>query len=141
MHPHSGKLQFFARPKASRDVRNPFVIILVISKMSMQTTTETLSKEQTDKTDGAKVSNIAYVDFDSEQPILADCPVCKKTDYTLVKTKSGGGAWLASALICLVGLWCGCWLIPFHMHQFKAHSHKCQHCGASLGRGHGSLTW
>ncbi|KAE9366413.1 hypothetical protein N431DRAFT_351562 [Stipitochalara longipes BDJ] len=68
-------------------------------------------------------------------PTPVDCPMCRTRQMTRVEFVSGGTTHLL-ALICCLGLCCGC--IPYLTTWFKDVEHKCGNCGALLAIWHRS---
>ncbi|KAE9368135.1 hypothetical protein N431DRAFT_429332 [Stipitochalara longipes BDJ] len=68
-------------------------------------------------------------------PAPVDCPMCRVRQMTRVEFVSGGTTHLV-ALLCCLGLCCGC--IPYLTTWFKDVEHKCGNCGALLAVWHRS---
>ncbi|KAJ8299554.1 hypothetical protein KUTeg_023614 [Tegillarca granosa] len=66
-------------------------------------------------------------------PQLIQCPHCSTQVTTTVMTEAGAITWLASGLICLVGCWLGCCLIPFCINDLQDVKHTCPNCNRVVG--------
>ncbi|VVD02805.1 LITAF domain-containing protein-like [Leptidea sinapis] len=62
------------------------------------------------------------------------CPSCHGEIDSATKKKPGVIAYIAGSLICLLGFFCGCCLIPCCIDSCMDVHHKCPNCGAYLGR-------
>jgi len=66
-------------------------------------------------------------------PINMQCPNCRAQVTTATFEEVGVIAWIASGVMCALGLWC-CMCIPLCMDNLKDVTHKCPSCHAILGR-------
>ncbi|CAK1554977.1 unnamed protein product [Leptosia nina] len=62
------------------------------------------------------------------------CPSCHGEMNTATQTKPGLIAYIAGSILCILGLFCGCCLIPCCIDSCMDVHHKCPNCGAYLGR-------
>ncbi|KAJ2954408.1 hypothetical protein O0L34_g2672 [Tuta absoluta] len=62
------------------------------------------------------------------------CPSCHAEIDTTTKTKPSTNAYLCGGLICLLGGWLGCCLIPCCLNSCIEVHHSCPYCSAYLGR-------
>ncbi|XP_038588723.1 cell death-inducing p53-target protein 1 homolog [Micropterus salmoides] len=65
-------------------------------------------------------------------PTLTTCRNCGQRVETRVVYQSGVLAWLICGLCLLIGLWCGCCVIPFFMDRCKDAHHYCSKCNTNL---------
>ncbi|XP_022286190.1 lipopolysaccharide-induced tumor necrosis factor-alpha factor homolog [Crassostrea virginica] len=61
------------------------------------------------------------------------CPYCNSQITTTVEYEPGTLTWLSSGLICIVGCWLGCCLIPFCMPDLQDVKHTCPNCSNLVG--------
>ncbi|RWS04558.1 lipopolysaccharide-induced tumor necrosis factor-alpha factor-like protein [Dinothrombium tinctorium] len=61
------------------------------------------------------------------------CTHCGESVMTKIRTTSGLLTWFMCIVICLIGCFWGCCLIPFCMKMFKDVEHRCPKCKAFLG--------
>ncbi|XP_068445438.1 lipopolysaccharide-induced tumor necrosis factor-alpha factor homolog [Clinocottus analis] len=61
-------------------------------------------------------------------PGLVRCPHCRNVVTTKVSYQSGKAAWCTCLLLAMMGLICGCCLIPFMMRGLQDAYHSCPHC-------------
>lgn len=71
--------------------------------------------------------------FLGHYPVSVQCPRCHQQVVTLVQYSTGGGAWLISFVICLLGGIFGCCLIPFCVSACKDAVHMCPSCQNVIG--------
>jgi lipopolysaccharide-induced tumor necrosis factor-alpha factor len=57
------------------------------------------------------------------------CPKCNSTEVTIVDHEIGRATWTYAGIICVIGGWYGCCLIPFCLNDAKDTLHICSHCG------------
>ena len=62
------------------------------------------------------------------------CPRCQAIVPTSVKSEPGLSAWIAGGLICFLGCFCGCCLIPCGIESMKVYTHSCPKCKSYLGK-------
>lgn len=67
-------------------------------------------------------------------PAVAKCPECDHTGETDVFYEPGVYTYGLCLLLLFMGMWLGCFAIPFCVPSAKDCVHKCSHCGAELGR-------
>nr|VZH94037.1 unnamed protein product [Spirometra erinaceieuropaei] len=67
-------------------------------------------------------------------PVNLQCPYCQSQVLTSISHESGSLTWLAAALICILGGFCFCFLIPFCMDSCQDVRHECPHCHRTVGR-------
>mmetsp|Transcript_34717 Transcript_34717/g.61076 ORF Transcript_34717/g.61076 Transcript_34717/m.61076 type:complete len:157 (+) Transcript_34717:1039-1509(+) len=67
-------------------------------------------------------------------PVSMTCPYCKAQITTKTRSYPGVMAWLMCVLICLIGFWCGCCLIPLCIPGLQNVSHYCRNCSRFIGR-------
>ncbi|XP_053195796.1 lipopolysaccharide-induced tumor necrosis factor-alpha factor homolog [Scomber japonicus] len=65
-------------------------------------------------------------------PGLVQCPHCHQVVTTKVTYQPGKSAWCACVLFTMIGLVCGCCLIPFFAHGMQDVHHSCPQCGKHL---------
>ncbi|KAI4891310.1 hypothetical protein NFI96_033517 [Prochilodus magdalenae] len=68
-----------------------------------------------------------------DKPTVISCPYCHHHVTTVVEYKPGAAAWGVCCLFTLLGLICGCCLIPFCVKAFQDAHHTCPHCSKHLG--------
>ncbi|KAG5676620.1 hypothetical protein PVAND_006440 [Polypedilum vanderplanki] len=61
------------------------------------------------------------------------CPQCRANIVTTVNNEPSTKTHLIALVICLVGGWAGCCLIPYCTSSCQAQTHKCPNCGNFLG--------
>ncbi|CRL01124.1 CLUMA_CG014483, isoform A [Clunio marinus] len=69
----------------------------------------------------------------NSQPMV--CPSCQASISTSVKYEPATKTHLFAGLFCLLGLWCGCCLIPYCVDSCQNANHTCPNCGSFLGTG------
>ncbi|XP_059199465.1 lipopolysaccharide-induced tumor necrosis factor-alpha factor homolog [Centropristis striata] len=62
-------------------------------------------------------------------PGLVRCPHCNRSVTTDVVYVPGRAAWCTCFLLSMMGLICGCCLIPFMIQSLKDAHHSCPRCG------------
>ncbi|KAK8376101.1 hypothetical protein O3P69_008671 [Scylla paramamosain] len=62
------------------------------------------------------------------------CPHCHAEVDTTTKTSPSVVAWLSGFIICILGCWMGCCLIPCCMNDCMDVEHSCPHCNSFLGK-------
>ncbi|XP_035516710.1 lipopolysaccharide-induced tumor necrosis factor-alpha factor homolog [Morone saxatilis] len=67
-----------------------------------------------------------------EAPGLVHCPHCHHVVTTKVTYHPGRAAWCMCCLLTVMGLICGCCLIPFMVHSLQDAHHSCPQCGKQL---------
>ncbi|XP_062282183.1 LITAF domain-containing protein, partial [Scomber scombrus] len=65
-------------------------------------------------------------------PGVVRCPHCHQVVTTKVTYQPGKAAWCACCLLTMIGLICGCCLIPFMAHGMQDVHHSCPQCGKHL---------
>ncbi|XP_077991164.1 LITAF domain-containing protein-like [Glandiceps talaboti] len=91
-----------------------------------QTTAATVVVQPT----GVTVFGNAYRDY----PVHQQCPHCHQNITTRIEYQDGWIVWLSAGVICLVGGWLGCCLIPFCINSIKDVNHYCPACNNFLGK-------
>ncbi|KAL7667439.1 hypothetical protein ACOME3_000809 [Neoechinorhynchus agilis] len=66
-------------------------------------------------------------------PVNITCPHCHQQVITKVEYKTGVITWVVCAAILVVGLWCGCCLVPFMSDSTKDALHRCPNCNSYIG--------
>ncbi|XP_006822299.1 LITAF domain-containing protein-like [Saccoglossus kowalevskii] len=69
-----------------------------------------------------------------EFPVAAHCHACNTDVMTVTTFNAGTLTWLSSGIICLVGGWVLCCLIPFCINACKDVVHFCPNCHAVIGK-------
>ncbi|XP_045112674.1 lipopolysaccharide-induced tumor necrosis factor-alpha factor homolog isoform X1 [Portunus trituberculatus] len=62
------------------------------------------------------------------------CPHCRAEVDTTTKTSPSVVAWLSGFIICILGCWMGCCLIPCCLNDCMDVEHSCPHCNSFLGK-------
>ncbi|XP_075035931.1 LITAF domain-containing protein-like [Mixophyes fleayi] len=70
----------------------------------------------------------------TDTPTSCMCPVCRQNVVTRVQYNSGLLAWLIFGILCLLGCWLGCCLIPFCLDSCKDVDHFCPNCNHHLSK-------
>ncbi|XP_002739641.1 lipopolysaccharide-induced tumor necrosis factor-alpha factor homolog [Saccoglossus kowalevskii] len=70
----------------------------------------------------------------TQVPVSQECPHCHNTIVTTVTYENGTVTYLAAGIVCLVGCWMGCCLIPFCIDACKDAVHCCPNCNIVLGK-------
>ena len=79
----------------------------------------------------AQVMTTGFYDF----PMQHTCQWCGYTGMTKVQSEICVGTHLmAGGICCVLGLWCGCCLIPYAVDAFKEKRHFCSSCHKLVGR-------
>ena len=68
----------------------------------------------------------------AEKPVYIRCRNCGNSGNTLVKQKVKKKAWVLCGVTSMLGLVCGCCLIPFLMPKMKRWEHYCPHCNTFI---------
>ncbi|XP_014662288.1 PREDICTED: lipopolysaccharide-induced tumor necrosis factor-alpha factor homolog [Priapulus caudatus] len=61
------------------------------------------------------------------------CPHCQQHVNTVCEYETGMFAWLIVGVLCLVGCWLGCCLIPLCIDDCKDVRHTCPNCRNNIG--------
>ncbi|XP_056266094.1 lipopolysaccharide-induced tumor necrosis factor-alpha factor homolog [Pseudoliparis swirei] len=61
-------------------------------------------------------------------PGLVRCPHCHHLVISKVTYEAGKAAWCTCMLLAMMGLICGCCLIPFMVRGLQDAHHSCPHC-------------
>ncbi|XP_071164017.1 LITAF domain-containing protein-like [Mytilus edulis] len=69
-----------------------------------------------------------------EAPVRTQCPSCRADILTSTHYETGTMTWVVAGVLCFVGLWIGCCLIPFCIDGCKDVVHTCPSCRHSIGR-------
>ncbi|XP_028401618.1 lipopolysaccharide-induced tumor necrosis factor-alpha factor homolog [Dendronephthya gigantea] len=69
-----------------------------------------------------------------ETPVGTTCLFCQNTIVTKIDYVDGTLTYLAASVICGVGCWFGCCLIPFYIRSCKDVLHLCPYCGSAVGK-------
>lgn len=69
-----------------------------------------------------------------ECPVRTTCPQCRADILTATYYETGTMTWLVAGILCFVGLFMGCCLIPFCIDGCKDVVHSCPSCRCTLGR-------
>jgi len=67
-------------------------------------------------------------------PVRTTCSNCRQEVTTTTIEETGVMAYVAAGIICVLGCWCGCCLIPFCMDSMKDVLHTCPNCNAKMGK-------
>eukprot|EP00088_Acartia_fossae_P022444 TRINITY_DN23645_c0_g1_i1.p1 TRINITY_DN23645_c0_g1~~TRINITY_DN23645_c0_g1_i1.p1 ORF type:complete len:165 (-),score=15.15 TRINITY_DN23645_c0_g1_i1:280-774(-) len=67
-------------------------------------------------------------------PINMACNNCGNQITTSVATDPGTMAYVLAGVICLLGFWCGCCLIPLGVDSLQDAVHTCPRCKVILGK-------
>ncbi|XP_077991165.1 LITAF domain-containing protein-like [Glandiceps talaboti] len=67
-------------------------------------------------------------------PVAQRCPRCQQEITTRLVYKNGWIVWLSAGIICLLGGWLGCCLIPFCIKSIKNVDHYCPVCKELVGK-------
>jgi len=67
-----------------------------------------------------------------KEPANMTCPTCQERITTNITEETSAMGYIGALLCCVLGLWCGCCLIP--INQCKEVSHFCPKCKAFLGK-------
>lgn len=68
-----------------------------------------------------------------QAPATITCQHCQATVTTATDYTTGLMTWLLAGGICIVGLFCGCCLIPFCIDAGKDVVHNCPNCKRQVG--------
>ncbi|CAH8658795.1 unnamed protein product [Heterobilharzia americana] len=66
-------------------------------------------------------------------PVGIVCPYCHSSVVTKVRSEAGLLAWLLCGVLCLMGLWAFCCLIPFYLESTQDVIHTCPLCKSQVG--------
>lgn len=69
-----------------------------------------------------------------ETPVRTQCPGCRADILTATHYETGTMTWLVAGILCFIGLWLGCCLIPFCVDGCKDVVHSCPSCRITIGR-------
>jgi hypothetical protein len=75
---------------------------------------------------------IASKELISEKPVYIRCRKCGNSGNTIVKQKAKKRAWVLCGVTSMLGLVCGCCLIPFFIPKMKKWEHYCPHCNTFI---------
>lgn len=67
-------------------------------------------------------------------PVRTVCSHCQSEVTSGITSEPGVVAWIAAGVICFVGGFCGCCLIPFCIDSMKQTTHKCPNCNHIMGK-------
>ncbi|CAH8635011.1 unnamed protein product [Heterobilharzia americana] len=67
-------------------------------------------------------------------PVGIVCPYCHSSVVTKVRSEAGLLAWLLCGVLCLMGLWAFCCLIPFYLESTQDVIHTCPLCKSQVGK-------
>ncbi|XP_053550299.1 lipopolysaccharide-induced tumor necrosis factor-alpha factor homolog [Bombina bombina] len=67
-----------------------------------------------------------------DTPVSCSCPICRQNIVTRTEYNTGLLAWLIFGILCLLGCWLGCCLIPFCVDSCKDVDHFCPNCNHHL---------
>ena len=66
------------------------------------------------------------------EPVTGMCPYCYEKQITYVSAEAGLMTYSMSLLICVLGGFLGCCLIPFCVDKWKNYHHYCGCCGTLI---------
>nr|CAH8873146.1 unnamed protein product [Trichobilharzia regenti] len=66
-------------------------------------------------------------------PVGIVCPYCHNSVVTKTRSEAGLLAWLLCGVLCLMGLWVLCCLIPFYLESTQDVVHICPLCKSQVG--------
>ncbi|XP_029298379.1 lipopolysaccharide-induced tumor necrosis factor-alpha factor [Cottoperca gobio] len=72
------------------------------------------------------------VTYLGDVPGVINCPHCHHVVTTKVSYYPGTAAWCMCVLLTIMGLVCGCCLIPFTIRSLQDAHHSCPQCGNKL---------
>ncbi|XP_041839620.1 lipopolysaccharide-induced tumor necrosis factor-alpha factor homolog isoform X2 [Melanotaenia boesemani] len=72
------------------------------------------------------------VEYLRDIPGLVHCTHCQQLVTSKVKYVPGAAAWCSCVFLALMGLFCGCCLIPLMIRGMQNVIHSCPHCGKQL---------
>jgi lipopolysaccharide-induced tumor necrosis factor-alpha factor len=67
-------------------------------------------------------------------PSPIQCPSCRQQVVTIVRYEAGAITWVIALVICFLGGFIGCCLIPFCIPACQDAVHTCPACHTPLGR-------
>ncbi|XP_073503858.1 lipopolysaccharide-induced tumor necrosis factor-alpha factor homolog [Phyllobates terribilis] len=70
----------------------------------------------------------------ADTPASCTCPVCHQNVVTRIEYNIGLLVWLVFGILCLLGCWLGCCLIPFCMDSCKDVDHFCPNCNHHISK-------
>ncbi|XP_040296555.1 lipopolysaccharide-induced tumor necrosis factor-alpha factor homolog [Bufo bufo] len=70
----------------------------------------------------------------TDTPASCTCPVCRQNIVTRIEYNTGLLVWLIFGILCLLGCWLGCCLIPFCVDSCKDVDHYCPNCNHHLSK-------
>ncbi|CAJ0928879.1 unnamed protein product [Ranitomeya imitator] len=70
----------------------------------------------------------------ADTPTSCTCPVCRQNVVTRIEYNTGLLVWLIFGILCLLGCWLGCCLIPFCLDSCKDVDHFCPNCNHHLSK-------
>ncbi|KAM4024800.1 LITAF domain-containing protein-like isoform 1-T2 [Anomaloglossus baeobatrachus] len=70
----------------------------------------------------------------ADTPVSCTCPVCRQNVVTRIEYNTGLLVWLIFGILCLLGCWLGCCLIPFCLDSCKDVDHYCPNCNHHLSK-------
>ncbi|XP_052105361.1 LITAF domain-containing protein-like [Mytilus californianus] len=69
-----------------------------------------------------------------EAPVRTHCQSCGADILTSTHYETGTMTWVVAGVMCIIGLWIGCCLIPFILDACKDVIHTCPSCHKMVGR-------
>ncbi|RWS05291.1 hypothetical protein B4U79_12763 [Dinothrombium tinctorium] len=66
-------------------------------------------------------------------PTRMICQICHQEITTVTRPVVGGYTWIMAGMMALLGLVCGCCLLPFYSDCCKDVEHHCPFCGSYIG--------
>ncbi|CAN2390958.1 Possible membrane-associated motif in LPS-induced tumor necrosis factor alpha factor (LITAF) [Pristimantis euphronides] len=70
----------------------------------------------------------------ADTPVSCTCPSCRQNVISRIVYNTGLLAWLIFGILCLLGCWLGCCLIPFCVDSCKDVDHFCPNCNHHLAK-------
>ncbi|XP_067654369.1 lipopolysaccharide-induced tumor necrosis factor-alpha factor homolog [Haliotis asinina] len=80
-----------------------------------------------------QLSSMTYTGRLGESPAQIHCPYCNAFIVTSTTHEIGTCTWAAACVICFLGCWAGCCLIPFCVDGTKDVVHDCPNCKNRIG--------
>ncbi|EKX50483.1 hypothetical protein GUITHDRAFT_151166, partial [Guillardia theta CCMP2712] len=68
-----------------------------------------------------------------QDPQIFCCPYCKQEDFSANHYEHTPLSWTSAGILCAMGCWLGCCLIPFCLDNLKNVRHTCPSCGRVVG--------
>ncbi|XP_072022696.1 uncharacterized protein [Amphiura filiformis] len=68
-----------------------------------------------------------------DHPVPVECTYCRHRVTTVVVQEKGTMVWLMVGIICLLGFWLGCCLIPLCIPSLNDSIHSCPNCKSVVG--------